>query len=122
MRPSTTTMPSYPNESPASSSPPRSIRPSAIRSVQRVSLAQRSILLLFWRDWEILFFIRCRPPGAVQMRAGLVLCVAAVVLVTARADAACPDLRAIDGKLGYGPRVSPDRCEGMYQSPIAGEA
>jgi hypothetical protein len=57
------------------------------------------------------------------MSAGLATSVAVVVLFVTGAYAACPDLRSAGGELGYRQRAKqPDRCEGMYQSPIAGES
>jgi hypothetical protein len=35
----------------------------------------------------------------------------------------CPiDLRPADGNFGYRHRATPDRCEGLYSAPVAGEA
>ena len=36
--------------------------------------------------------------------------------------ASCPDLHGVAGSIGYQHRSEPDRCEGFYQSPIAGES
>src|SRR5262249_17198120 len=37
-------------------------------------------------------------------------------------DPLCHNLQAIPGAIGYQHRLAPDRCEGMYQSPSAGES
>lgn len=34
----------------------------------------------------------------------------------------CADVQPIQGPTGYQERSSPDRCEGMYRSPVAGES
>ena len=39
-----------------------------------------------------------------------------------RAIAACRDFRPIQGPTGYRARLAPDRCEGLYQSLVSGEA
>jgi hypothetical protein len=35
--------------------------------------------------------------------------------------ASCADLHPANGPIGYRQRSAPDRCEGLYQSPVAGE-
>src|SRR5215469_7010425 len=35
--------------------------------------------------------------------------------------ASCADLHPANGPMGYRERSAPDRCEGIYQSPVAGE-
>lgn len=49
------------------------------------------------------------------------LVLAALLGIEPAYAAPCSDLKPAQGKLGYQARSSPDRCEGIYQSLVAGE-
>lgn len=56
------------------------------------------------------------------MRAGWVaMALAALFKVEPAYPGQCSDLQPAQGKLGYQERSSPDRCEGIYKSLVAGE-
>jgi hypothetical protein len=53
----------------------------------------------------------------------VVLCVSWLATLSALAQGQlCSDLQAVPGPMGYQHRPAPKRCEGLYQSPVAGES
>lgn len=52
---------------------------------------------------------------------GALPCIALILSATTATALSCAPLPAADGPIGYRERSGPDRCEGLYQSPVTGE-